>query len=71
MTEPTASRITVSLTRKADENLGLLVDSTGMSKTDLVNRAIQLLQFVTEVETAGGHVQVRWADGDVERVRFL
>jgi hypothetical protein len=47
-------RITVALIKKAAEDLQLLQDRTGLSKTDIVNRAISLYQFI-EAEMQAGH----------------
>lgn len=69
--EPHQARITVSLIRKTDDALAELGDATGLSKTDLVNRAVQLLHFVQTVENEGGHLLVRRSTGEVERVHLL
>ena len=47
------TRITVGLTQRTNRELDELVVETGLSKTDLVNRAISLLALVTR-ETSGG-----------------
>ena len=39
-------RITVALVQKAGSDLQSLQDRTGLSKTDLVNRAITLYEFI-------------------------
>lgn len=41
-----AERITVALIPKAAEDLQRLQDRTGMSKTDIVNRAVTLYQYI-------------------------
>jgi hypothetical protein len=41
-----ADRITVALVQKAGTDLQSLQDRTGLSKTDLVNRAITLYEFI-------------------------
>jgi hypothetical protein len=41
-----ADRITVALVRKAGEDLQALQNRTGLSKTDVVNRAITLYEFI-------------------------
>jgi hypothetical protein len=64
-------RITVSLIPRTTTALAELSSVTGMSKTDLVNRAVQLLHFVHEVESGGEHLLIRRADGEVERVHLL
>lgn len=66
-----ASRITVALVPKAADALGLLHEQTGLSKTDLVNRALQVYAFLEEKMTGGGEVLVRSRDGKVNQVKFL
>ena len=41
-----AERITVALIPKAGEDLQSLIDRTGLSKTDIVNRAVILYEFI-------------------------
>jgi hypothetical protein len=68
----TADRITVGLCRKVVGELELLQSLTGLSKTDIVNRAVTLYAFVTEQTTAGKDLLVRDGNtGEVERVRLL
>lgn len=47
-------RVTVALIRKAVDDLQRLQDRTNLSKTDLVNRAITLYEFI-EAQLRGGH----------------
>lgn len=39
-------RITIALIREAEKHLQQLQDRTGLSKTDIVNRAITLYEFI-------------------------
>jgi hypothetical protein len=55
----TVDRITVALIRKAAEDLQALQDRTGLSKTDIVNRAISLLEFVDAQVEDGNDLLVR------------
>lgn len=41
-------RVTVALTARVSKELGRLREITGLSKTDLVNRALSLYLFVEE-----------------------
>lgn len=52
-------RITVALIPKAERDLQELQDRTGYSKTDLVNRAISLYEFIDAQQRAGHKVLVR------------
>jgi hypothetical protein len=69
---PVVDRITVALIRRAAEDLQRLHARTGLSKTDIVNRAISVYEFVESEAEAGNGVYVRdQATGNYERVRFL
>lgn len=46
-------RITVGLIRRNSEDLAKLADETGMTKTDLINRAIGLYSLMVEKTNAG------------------
>src|SRR5271165_6445197 len=56
---PVVDRITVALIRRAAEDLQRLHDRTGLSKTDIVNRAISVYEFVDSESQAGNNVYVR------------
>jgi hypothetical protein len=72
-TTPTEiERITVALVPKASADLQHLLESTGLSKTDLVNRALTLYRFVEESLKAGREVIVRdKATGEDRVVMFF
>jgi hypothetical protein len=67
-----SDRITISLIPQAAEHLRLLQDRTNWSKTDLVNRAITLYEFI-ECQTRQGHDLVLRdrETGETQLVRFL
>ncbi len=54
-----ADRITVALIPKASDDLQSLQDRTGLSKTDLANRAISLYEFIESQFQAGKELVVR------------
>jgi hypothetical protein len=65
-------RITVSLIPKAAADLAVLVGRTGLSKTDAVNRAITLYEWVTAQMAAGNDFIVRdEKTGETQLIRFL
>lgn len=71
-TQPAVDRITVALVRKAGEDLQSLQDRTGLSKTDIVNRAITLYEFLDAQLQAGNDLLVRdQKTGETQLVRFL
>lgn len=65
-------RITIGLTPKAWDELAQLQTATGESKTDLVNRAVSLYAFVTEMIAQGSAVLVRDREtGEITIVHLL
>lgn len=70
-TPVTAERITVALIPKAGKDLQTLQDRTGLSKTDLVNRAITLYEFIDAQQHAERDVLVRDKNGDISTVVIL
>ncbi|WP_106399484.1 ribbon-helix-helix domain-containing protein [Actinocorallia populi] len=65
-------RITVNLTPKTTLALDELVKRSGDTKTDTINRALQLYEFLDGVIRDGGKVYVQEPGSDEpERVRFL
>ena len=69
-TPPVFDRITVALVPKAAKELQLLQDRTGLSKTDIVNRAISLYEFVDAEQGAGADLIVR-RDGKEHIIKLL
>ena len=71
-TQSAVERITVALIRTAAEGLQALQDRTGHSKTDIVNRAITMYEFIDAQQKAGKDLLVRDpGTGETELVRFL
>jgi hypothetical protein len=67
-----AERITVALITKAAEDLTRTQARTGLSKTDIVNRALTLYEFLDARLASGYEILVRHKDtGDVELLRLL
>jgi hypothetical protein len=65
-------RITVALIPKAAADLQRLQEKTGLGKTDVVNRAISLYEFVDEKIREGREVLVRdKATGEIQAVVFF
>ncbi len=68
----TADRITVALIPKAGEDLLRLQERTSLSKTDIVNRAISLYEFIESQQQAGRDLIVRDREtGETQLVRLL
>ena len=67
-----AARITIALVAKAAADLTRLQSATGMSKTDVVNRAISLYEFVDAQLRAGRDLIVRDPEtGEAQLVKLL
>jgi hypothetical protein len=65
-------RITVALIPKAGEDLQRLQDRTGLSKTDIVNRAISAYEFFESKMRDGNDLLVRDPEtGEIQIVKFL
>lgn len=66
-----AHKVTVNLIPKAWEAANSTAALLGLSRTDVINRALQAHAFL-EAEIAGGaEVLVRSSDGSIEQVKFL
>jgi hypothetical protein len=65
-------RITVALIPRVADDLQKLLDRTGLSKTDLVNRAITLYEFIDQELSTGRDLLVRdKASGETQVIRLL
>jgi hypothetical protein len=62
-------RMTISLIPRTVKELEQLQEKTGLSKTDIVNRAISLYAFVTEQMEAGQQLALR--DPESERLQLI
>jgi hypothetical protein len=52
-------RVTVNLIARASRALQRLVDTTGDYKTVTINKAIQIYDYLEEIEANGGEISVR------------
>jgi hypothetical protein len=65
-------RVTVNLTPAAAQAMERLCDETGYSKTDVINRALQVYEVWQEIaQRNGGTVAIKHQDGETERIRLL
>jgi len=65
-------RITVALIRQSADDLQHLQDKTSLSKTDLVNRAITLYEFIDSQLRSGQDLILKdRKTGETQLVRFL
>jgi hypothetical protein len=65
-------RVTVNLTARSAEALDQAVQLTGDSKTDAINRSLQLYAFIEHVLNGDGAVYIRETpDSELERLRLF
>jgi hypothetical protein len=70
--QQSAERITVALIPKAASDLQSLQERSGLSKTDLVNRAISLYEFIDAQLREGKEVLIRDpAKDETQRVHLF
>lgn len=68
----TPERITVALIPRAADDLQKVQERTGLSKTDIVNRAISLYEFIDAQLRTGNDLLIRNpGTGETEIVRLL
>jgi hypothetical protein len=66
------TRVTVNLNRKAMEALDALSESNGLSKTDTINRALQVYALIQDImDRNGGSLVIKYSDGQIERVHIV
>jgi hypothetical protein len=61
-------RVTVNLVPRTSEALRLAVELTGDSKTDTINRALQLYAFFMKIQADDGSILIRDAGGELEKL---
>ena len=70
--ETLLERVTVNLTARASTALELATKLTGDSKTDTINRALQVYALIEQITAKGGSIYIREAsDSELERVLML
>jgi hypothetical protein len=67
-----AEKVTVNLTGRSVKALEEAVAVTGNSKTEVINKAVQIFAYILEHIDAGGAVYVREPGGkEAERIRIF
>jgi hypothetical protein len=65
-------RVTVTLIARAARALQAVAELTGDSKTDSINRAIQIYAYLEDISSRGGAIYVREsADSELERLKMF
>jgi hypothetical protein len=66
------TRVTVNLNRQAMAALETISEETGHSKTDTINRALQVYKLIQGImRQDGGALSVRHTNGEVEKIVIL
>lgn len=68
---PVADRSTIAWVREAAEALTRLIERTGLKKVDLVNKSVQVYEFIDAEMRAGNRLIVRHPDGSEQMVRIF
>lgn len=64
-------RFTITLIPKAAQAVATLMRVTGLSKTDSINRAVQVYAFLAQQMADGKEVLLRDEKGNAERVHIV
>ncbi len=68
----TAERTTTNLTPRSVRAMNNLVSWTGYTKTDTINRALQIYEFIQQITENGGSLHIRQTDGaELERLTLF
>jgi hypothetical protein len=68
----TLERVTVNLVPRTSKALELATQLTGDSKTDTINRALQVYAYLESLKKEGGSIFVRGAEGtELTRLEIL
>ncbi|GCD37997.1 hypothetical protein OEIGOIKO_05807 [Streptomyces chrestomyceticus JCM 4735] len=66
-----SERYSITLVPPAVEAVNRLTAATGLSKTDVINRAVQVYGFIEDRIRDGDEVLLRNRDGEIERVHIV
>lgn len=64
-------RLTVNLVPRAHAAMLLAAQITGYSRTDTVNRALQLYAFAENEMSRGGEILIRSKNGETQLIKFM
>ncbi|MFI9569512.1 hypothetical protein [Streptomyces rishiriensis] len=66
-----SERFTVTLIATAAQAVATLMRLTGLSKTDVINRAVQIYAFLAQQMAEGKEIFLRDEEGNTERVHIV
>jgi hypothetical protein len=66
------TRVTVNLNRQAIQALETVSEATGYSKTDTINRALQVYAIIQDImQRNGGALHIKHMSGELERIHIV
>ncbi|MFF9639802.1 hypothetical protein ACF1D2_35135 [Streptomyces bacillaris] len=68
---PASERYSVTLVPPAVQAVAELTESTGLSKADVINRAVQIYAFLEAQTRDGADILLRGPDGTPERLHIV
>ncbi|WP_411103089.1 hypothetical protein [Streptomyces sp. cmx-4-9] len=68
---PDSERYSVTLCPPAVTAIAELVAASGVSKADVINRAVLLLGFVEQERAKGHDLMIRDTEGSLERIHII
>ncbi|MER6915001.1 hypothetical protein ABT354_25270 [Streptomyces sp. NPDC000594] len=68
---PSSERYSVTLVPPAVKAITEVMDGTGLSKADVINRAVQVYAYLEARKADGMDVLLRNADGTAERLHIV
>lgn len=66
-----SERFTVTLIATAAQAVATLMQLTGLSKTDVINRGVQVYAFLAQQMAEGKEILLRDEEGNTERVHIV
>jgi hypothetical protein len=64
-------RVTINLTPRAFRALELATELTGDSKTDVINRAVQVYAYLEHIIASGGSIHAQDSEGSKTELLFF
>ena len=65
------TRVTVNLTEKSSRALDWLSDVTSLNRTDIINRSVQLYQYIQSATITDAELYIKRPDGRIELIKIL
>jgi len=68
---PATERYSVTLVPPAVQAIAELTESTGLSKADVINRAVQIYAYLDAQTRGGADLLLRQSDGTLEKLHIV